>query len=178
MDLCTELKGVFSTGDCSLNWSDYHDSSTRSAFYSLLKLWTVATVTTLNFSEEYLWGSTMSLVVHWTYAPLHRKWNDVTNLTWVLLYPGVILAVLSTEKQVGMACRETRDERVGKQAVNLTFSGMKADRSSVAWSANLFPLCHVGILKNACWWCIWTGTFKEKVEKSGKWSARENNENP
>lgn len=74
----------------------------------------------------------MSLVVHWTYAPLHRKWNDVTNLTWVLLYPGVILAVLSTEKQVGMACRETRDERVGKQAVNLTFSGMKADRSSVA----------------------------------------------
>lgn len=67
----------------------------------------------------------MSLVVHWTYAPLHRKWNDVTNLC-------VILAVLSTEKQVGMACRETRDERVGKQAVNLTFSGMKADRSSVA----------------------------------------------
>lgn len=60
-------------------------------------------------------------VAHWTYAPLHRNWKHVTNLTWLLLYPDVILvvlAVLSTDKQFGTACRETQswDTQASSQA--------------------------------------------------------------
>lgn len=48
--------------------------------------------------------------VHWTHASLHRSWNNLTNLTWVLLYDCVILAVLATNNQF--------IKQVGMQAIN------------------------------------------------------------
>lgn len=139
-------------------------------FYSLSMLWTVDTVTTcisydktgipcaqhalrINRVAE---RSTLDILC----VPWHKNWNNVTNLIWVVLYPGVVWAVLSADRKFGMMFLEHSSR------LNLTLRGMKADQS-VAWSVNCpsFLLWHVGV----CWrWIMDRHVFKERIEKSLK----------
>ena len=68
----------------------------------------------------------------------HKNWNKVTNLVWILLYPGVILANLFTDGQywynvqIRLGKYNEIDKQVDKETVNLRETDLKAGQSTNA----------------------------------------------